>query len=67
MRTEVVHGPNKEMKSAQVVMPVLEVPTSDPVRCMVSTGMISTHVVDGIVVQNGQTTLSQVRSTACTH
>lgn len=59
MQTEVAHGPRKEFKAAEVVLPMLETST-DAVKSMVSTGMISTHV-DGIgQMQNGLTTLNQV-------
>lgn len=65
MQTEVSHGPRKEFKPAEVVLPVLETST-DAVKSMVSTGMISTHV-DGIgQMQNGLTTLNQVGA-KCIH
>lgn len=58
---EVAHGPTRELKKTEVVMPVLEMPTTDAVKQMIGTGQIAVSV-DGVPVQNGLTTLNQVRS-----
>lgn len=56
---DVLHGPEKEVKRTEVVMPVLEIPTTAPVKQMIGTGQIAVSV-EGIPVQNGLTTLNQV-------
>jgi protein O-GlcNAc transferase len=56
---EVTHGPDKELKKTEVVMPVVEIPTTEPVKQMIGSGMIAASV-EGIPVQNGLTTLNQV-------
>lgn len=58
--TEVSYGPEKEVKKTEVVVPVIEVPTTAPVETMLSTGQIQISV-QGVPVQNGLTTLSQVQ------
>ncbi|CAD5222732.1 unnamed protein product [Bursaphelenchus xylophilus] len=63
--TEVSHGPEKEMKKTEVIMPVVEVPTTDPVKQMIGTGMIAASV-EGIPIQNGLTTLNQTHVKAAT-
>jgi protein O-GlcNAc transferase len=57
--TEVTCGPEKELKKTAVVLPVVEVPTTEPVKQMIGSGMIAASV-EGIAVQNGLTTLNQV-------
>lgn len=56
---EVRHGPDKVVKKENVVVPVIEVPTTAPIESMVSQGHIQISV-EGISVQNGLTSLSQV-------
>jgi hypothetical protein len=58
----VPHGPQKDQKTTDVKMPVLELPTTDSVKAMVSAGHITTQV-EGIQLQNGLTTLNQVTTT----
>lgn len=57
---ESTHGPDRDMKKTDVKMDVLEVHTTDAVQSMVSTGMIAASL-EGVPVQNGLTTLNQVR------
>lgn len=59
--TEVTCGPEKEVKKTNVVLPVIEVPTTEPVKQMIGSGMIAASV-EGVPVQNGLTTLNQVNS-----
>ncbi|CAJ0580940.1 unnamed protein product, partial [Mesorhabditis spiculigera] len=49
---EVVHGPDKELIKTEVVVPVVEVPTTEPLKQMIGQG-INFSVVEGIPVQNG--------------
>ncbi|CAD6188370.1 unnamed protein product [Caenorhabditis auriculariae] len=51
--TEVVCGPGKEILRTEVVVPVFEVPTTEPLKQMIGTGQVATSVVDGLHVQNG--------------
>jgi protein O-GlcNAc transferase len=62
---EVAHGPDREVKKTEVVMPVLEVPTTAPVETMVSSGQIQASV-EGVPVQNGLTTLNSTHVKAAT-
>lgn len=50
--TEVVSGPNKELVRAEVVLPVLEVPT-EPIKQMIMTGQMTMNVMEDMNVQNG--------------
>ncbi|KFD57447.1 hypothetical protein M514_01550 [Trichuris suis] len=62
---EVVHGPEKEVKVTEVVVPVLEISTTAAVETMVSTGQVQTSV-EGVPVQNGVTALTQTHIKAAT-
>lgn len=57
--TEVAHGPDRDMIKTEVVLPVIEVPTTEPLKQMIGSGMIAGNV-EGVPVQNGLTTLNQV-------
>lgn len=61
---EVVHGPEKDMRKTEVVLPVIEIPTTEPLKQMIGSGMIAGSV-EGIPVQNGLTTLNQVSVYLC--
>ncbi|EFP09230.1 CRE-OGT-1 protein [Caenorhabditis remanei] len=50
--TEVVSGPNKELVRAEMVLPVLEVPT-EPIKQMIMTGQMTMNVMEDMNVQNG--------------
>ncbi|ULU01181.1 hypothetical protein L3Y34_001504 [Caenorhabditis briggsae] len=50
--TEVVSGPKKELVKAEVVLPVLEVPT-EPIKQMIMTGQMTMNVMEDVNVQNG--------------
>ncbi|EGT53159.1 CBN-OGT-1 protein [Caenorhabditis brenneri] len=50
--TEVVSGPKKELVRAEVVLPVLEVPT-EPIKQMIMTGQMTMNVMEDMNVQNG--------------
>lgn len=52
---EVVCGPLKEKVMTEVVVPIVEVPTTDPLKQMVGNGMVATSVVEGVHVLNGLT------------
>lgn len=56
---EVAHGPEKDMIRTEIVVPVIEIPTTEPVKQMIGSGLIAASV-EGVAVQNGLTTLSQV-------
>lgn len=58
---EVACGPDKELKKTTVNLPVLEIPTTEPVKQMIGSGMIAASV-EGVAVQNGLTTLNQVKN-----
>lgn len=58
---EVAHGPERDMIKTEVVLPVIEVPTTEPLKQMIGSGMIAGNV-EGVPVQNGLTTLNQVCS-----
>lgn len=62
---EVVHGPEKDMRKTEVVLPVIEIPTTEPLKQMIGSGMIAGSV-EGIPVQNGLTTLNQTHVKAAT-
>lgn len=62
---EVPHGPEKEVKVTEVVVPVAEIPTTEPVKQMIGAGMIAASV-EGVAVQNGLTTLNQTHMKAAT-
>ncbi|CAJ0942501.1 unnamed protein product, partial [Mesorhabditis belari] len=49
---EVVHGPEKELIRTEVVVPVVEVPTNEPLKQMIGQGF-NVSVVEGIPVHNG--------------
>ncbi|EYC21018.1 hypothetical protein Y032_0020g185 [Ancylostoma ceylanicum] len=53
--TEVVYGPAKEKIKTEVVVPVVEVPTTEPLKQMIGGGLIASSVVDGVHVHNGLT------------
>jgi protein O-GlcNAc transferase len=53
------------MKMTEVVVPVVEIPTTEPVKQMIGSGMIAASV-EGIAVQNGLTTLNQTHMKAAT-
>ncbi|VDM41270.1 unnamed protein product [Toxocara canis] len=55
---EVAHGPDRDMIKTEVVLPVIEVPTTEPLKQMIGSGMIAGNV-EGVPVQNGLTTLNQ--------
>jgi protein O-GlcNAc transferase len=65
VEAEVPHGPDKAVKMEEVRMPVIEVPTTEPVHIMVSSGQIHADV-QGVAVQNGLTTLNQTHTRAAT-
>lgn len=50
--TEVVSGPNKELVKAEMILPVLEVPT-EPIKQMIMTGQMTMNVMEDVNVQNG--------------
>ncbi|GMS89216.1 hypothetical protein PENTCL1PPCAC_11391, partial [Pristionchus entomophagus] len=50
---EVVHGPGKEVIRTEVVVPVVEVPTTEGVKQMIVNGQVATSLGDGVNVQNG--------------
>ncbi|CAI4229118.1 unnamed protein product [Auanema sp. JU1783] len=54
---EVVCGPAKEKIKTEVVVPMVEVPTTEPLKQMIGSGMLATSVVEGVHVQNGLTQL----------
>uniref|UniRef100_A0A914X6Z0 protein O-GlcNAc transferase n=1 Tax=Plectus sambesii TaxID=2011161 RepID=A0A914X6Z0_9BILA len=62
---EVSHGPTRELKKTEVVMPVLEMPTTEAVKQMIGSGQIAVSM-DGVPVQNGLTTLNQTHIKAAT-
>ncbi|KRX38013.1 UDP-N-acetylglucosamine-peptide N-acetylglucosaminyltransferase, partial [Trichinella murrelli] len=62
---EVIHGPEKEVKVTEVVVPVLEISTTAPVETMFYTGQVQTSV-EGVPVQNGVTALTQTHIKAAT-
>lgn len=62
---EVVHGTEKELKKTEVILPVVEIPTTEPVKQMIGSGMIAASV-EGVAVQNGLTTLNQTHVKAAT-
>uniref|UniRef100_A0A914DGF5 protein O-GlcNAc transferase n=1 Tax=Acrobeloides nanus TaxID=290746 RepID=A0A914DGF5_9BILA len=62
---EVPHGPEREIKKTEVVVPVVEIPTTAPVKHMIGSGMIAASV-EGVAVQNGLTTLNQTHIKAAT-
>ncbi|XGW15493.1 hypothetical protein V3C99_001174 [Haemonchus contortus] len=53
--TEVVYGPAKEKIKTEVVVPVVEVPTTEPLKQMMGGSLIASSVVDGVHVHNGLT------------
>ncbi|KAK6013215.1 tetratricopeptide repeat protein [Ostertagia ostertagi] len=53
--TEVVYGPAKEKIKTEVVVPVVEVPTTEPLKQMIGGSLIASSVVDGVHVHNGLT------------
>jgi protein O-GlcNAc transferase len=63
--TEVSHGPDKELIKTAVVLPVVEIPTTEPLKQMIGSGMIAASV-EGVPVQNGLTTLNQTHVKAAT-
>uniref|UniRef100_A0A915B7I1 protein O-GlcNAc transferase n=1 Tax=Parascaris univalens TaxID=6257 RepID=A0A915B7I1_PARUN len=63
--TEVAHGPDRDMIKTEVVLPVIEVPTTEPLKQMIGSGMIAGNV-EGVPVQNGLTTLNQTHVKAAT-
>jgi hypothetical protein len=56
---EVPYGPNREIKKTEVVVPVVEVTTTASVKQMIGYGSVAAQV-EGVVVQNGLTTLNHV-------
>ncbi|PAV88559.1 hypothetical protein WR25_21848 [Diploscapter pachys] len=62
---EVVCGPGKEKIITEVVVPIVEVPTTEPLKQMIGSGMVVTSVVEGVPIQNGLTQ-SQVHHKAAT-
>ncbi|KAI1713615.1 glycosyl transferase family 41 domain-containing protein [Ditylenchus destructor] len=54
---EVKYGGEGEMKMTEVVVPVVEVPTTEPLKQMIGSGLIAASV-EGVAVQNGLTTLN---------
>ncbi|VDO33984.1 unnamed protein product [Onchocerca flexuosa] len=62
---EVAHGPERDMIKTEVVLPVIEVPTTEPLKQMIGSGMIAGNV-EGVPVQNGLTTLNQTHVKAAT-
>uniref|UniRef100_A0A915K9Y8 O-GlcNAc transferase C-terminal domain-containing protein n=1 Tax=Romanomermis culicivorax TaxID=13658 RepID=A0A915K9Y8_ROMCU len=63
--TEVPHGPQKEVKKTEVILPVIEVPTTAPVETMLSNNQFQAQV-QGVAVQNGLSTLNQTHTKAAT-
>ncbi|EJW76663.1 hypothetical protein WUBG_12430 [Wuchereria bancrofti] len=53
------------MIKTEVVLPVIEVPTTEPLKQMIGSGMIAGNV-EGVPVQNGLTTLNQTHVKAAT-
>lgn len=51
------YGGEGEVKMTEVVVPVVEVPTTEPLKQMIGSGLIAASV-EGIPVQNGLTTLN---------
>ncbi|VDK52763.1 unnamed protein product [Anisakis simplex] len=62
---EVSHGPDRDMIKTEVILPVIEVPTTEPLKQMIGSGMIAGNV-EGVPVQNGLTTLNQTHVKAAT-
>ncbi|VDO92358.1 unnamed protein product [Soboliphyme baturini] len=62
---EVFHGPEKEIRVTEVVVPVLEVATTATVENMFTTGQVQTSL-EGVPVQNGLTALTQTHIKAAT-
>ncbi|CAI5445411.1 unnamed protein product [Caenorhabditis angaria] len=60
---EVVCGPGKEKIMTEVVMPIIEVPTTEPLKQMIGSGQVATSAVEGVHIQNG---LAQVHHKAAT-
>jgi len=54
---DVLHGSEREIKRTEVVLPVAEVPTTEPLKQMIGSGLIAASV-SGVPVQNGLTTLN---------
>ncbi|VDN34300.1 unnamed protein product [Gongylonema pulchrum] len=65
---EVTHGPERDVIKTEVVLPVIEVPTTEPLKQMIGSGLVRADM-EGVQVQNGLTTLSQkmVREAEVTH
>ncbi|KJH46149.1 tetratricopeptide repeat protein [Dictyocaulus viviparus] len=53
--TEVIYGPAKEKIKTEVVVSVVEVPTTEPLKQMIGGALIASSVVDGVHVHNGLT------------
>lgn len=53
------YGPEREVKKTEVVTPVVEIPTTEPLKHMIGSGLIAASV-GGIAVQNGLTTLNVI-------
>ncbi|KAL3115763.1 hypothetical protein niasHT_007768 [Heterodera trifolii] len=54
---EVQHGPEREVKMTEVIVPVVEVTSTEPLSQMIGSGLIAASV-SGVPVQNGLTTLN---------
>ena len=54
---EVQHGPEREVKMTEVILPVVEVTSTEPLSQMIQIGQIAANV-SGVPVQNGLTTLN---------
>ncbi|CAK5116305.1 unnamed protein product [Meloidogyne enterolobii] len=54
---EVQHGPEREFKMTEVVVPVVEVTSTEPLSQMIGNGLIAANV-SGVPIQNGLTTLN---------
>ena len=54
---EVQHGPEREFKMTEVVVPVVEVTSTEPLSQMIGNGLIAANV-SGVPIQNGLTTFN---------
>lgn len=52
---EVICGPGQEKILTEVIVPMVEVPTTEPLKQMVGSGLLATSVVEGVHVLNGLT------------
>jgi protein O-GlcNAc transferase len=63
--TEISNGPENSLVKEEVIVPIIEVPTTESVKQMIGSGLIAANV-EGVPVQNGLTTLNQTHVKAAT-